>query len=147
MAGNPFVKSKVANMLHKRYYVGIVTFGGVEYVGRHEQLITPELFTRVQDILSGRRYAGEKHRTHQHYLKGSVFCGQCRSRLTLTFATGRHGGTYLYFFCLGRQRRNGCVKKYVPIDLVDKQVEDLYALAQLHNPTKHISSAAGSSKN
>jgi site-specific DNA recombinase len=124
-------KSRVSHMLNSRYYVGIVTFSGVEYPGRHEPLIMPELFLQVQDVLSGRRYAGEKRRTHHHYLKGTIFCKECRSRLTLTLARGRHGGLYLYFFCLGRQRGNGCLKKFAPVDVVDKKVEQLYAAVQL----------------
>jgi hypothetical protein len=42
-------------------------------------------------------------REHPHYLKGSIFCGQCGSRLIICHAKG-NGGTYAYFICIGRQR-------------------------------------------
>ena len=71
--------------------VGIVTYKGVEYQGRHEPLIDRQTFDRVQDLLDSRVKAGEKQRIHQHYLKGTIFCRCCQSRLSLTYANG-HGG-------------------------------------------------------
>jgi predicted SprT family Zn-dependent metalloprotease len=41
--------------------------------------------------------AGEKRRTHNHYLKGTIFCGHCGGRLVFNLASG-HGGKYAYFF-------------------------------------------------
>ncbi len=71
-------------------------------------LIDDETFERVQDVLAGRRIAGDRSWKHDHYLKGSLFCDRCESRLGLTYAKGR-GGTYLYFYCLGRaKKRTGC---------------------------------------
>ena len=67
----------------------------------------PELFLQVQDVLTGRRHAGDKHQRHHSYLKGTVYCEQGDSRFIMTLANG-HGGAYLYFFCSGRQRGNGC---------------------------------------
>ena len=55
--------------------------------------------------LASQKRCGERDRIHEHYLKGSLRCGQCYSRLLFTKVTG-HGGTYDYFFCLGRQRGN-----------------------------------------
>ena len=46
---------------------------------------------------------GEKHRQHQHYLKSSVFCGDCGNRLIITNAKNRHGVIYPYFICSGRR--------------------------------------------
>jgi site-specific DNA recombinase len=80
----PLVKSGVHRMLRNRYYIGKVTWQGVEYDGSHEHLVPTELFNRVQAMLSARNYAGEKQSVHSHYLKGSVFCGQCGYRLIVS---------------------------------------------------------------
>ena len=129
--GVPLARSRVAAMLNNRYYLGYVSFQGVEYPGRHEPLVDPALFNKVQDVLSGRRLARDKFQKHDHYLKGSVLCKRCRSRLSLTLARGQHGGLYLYFFCLGRHRRNGCLKKSASVDVVEAKVERLYEAIQL----------------
>lgn len=37
-----------------------------------------ETFDRVQKLLDTRGYAGERKRKHDHYLKGTLWCGRCR---------------------------------------------------------------------
>src|SRR5947209_18301693 len=88
-------QSNVFHMLTNRYYVGKVVFKGVEYDGRHQPLIPESLFERVQEVLS-MNANGEKQRTHRHYLKSTVWCGRCGSRLCVMQAKGQ----YLYFFCV-----------------------------------------------
>jgi DNA invertase Pin-like site-specific DNA recombinase len=123
----PIHYSRVAHMLNNRYYIGIVTFRGVEYDGRHESLIDPELFEQVQTVLRAHHGAAEKQRVHHHYLKGSVFCLACGTRLCITKAKGR----YFYFFCLNRHRREGCKQPYLNIDAVEAIVEEHYRIVSL----------------
>ncbi len=114
--------SNVAHMLTNRYYIGKVIFKGVEYDGRHQPLIPESLFERVQEVLA-MNHAGEKQRTHRHYLKSSVVCARCGSRLCITQAKGQ----YLYFFCLGRhQRRTGCDLPYLSALDLEVAVERYY---------------------
>jgi site-specific DNA recombinase len=131
----PLHYSRVANLLNNRYYIGKINFRGVEYEGRHEPLVTEDVFYQVQDILNGRRHATERQRTHENYLKGTVYCGRCfkqgiTSRLILTLANG-HGGAYYYFFCVGRSRGNGCRQRYMDVDAVEQAVERFYKTIQL----------------
>lgn len=122
----PIHRSIVSDILHNRYYLGYVTFRGVEYEGRHQPLISEQVFERVQALLKARHRAGEKQRVHHHYLKGSVFCGRCGSRLCITKAKG-NGGEYLYFFCLGRHKGSRCPQRYVSVEKVEQAVERHYA--------------------
>jgi site-specific DNA recombinase len=117
----PLSLSKFTKMLHNRYYLGIVTYRGVDYPGRHQPLVDPDLFDQVQRVLAAKNRGGERRRKHPHYLKGSVFCGRCGSRLSITLAKG-NGGTYSYFFCLGRQRRNGCDLPCLSVDEVEEAI-------------------------
>jgi site-specific DNA recombinase len=127
----PVQRSHVASMLSNRYYVGYITFNGIEYEGRHQTLITTDLFAQVQELMRSRRRAGEKNRVHQHYLKGSIFCAGCGSRLCLTKAKG-HGGTYFYFFCIGRhERRSDCMQRYVQADVIEEAVAAYWRTVRL----------------
>jgi DNA invertase Pin-like site-specific DNA recombinase len=108
--GGPVSDSKLGVMLRDRYYLGFVTYGGIEYPGRQPALVSQELFDRVQAILDANGVSGERRRTHDHYLKGTIWCNRCyqqgrRSRLIITKATGRRGVVYFYFKCRGRQER------------------------------------------
>ena len=126
----PLVRAQVANLLANRYYIGIVSFDGVDYDGRHRPLIDLDTFEEVQAILEARAVAKERPWHNQHYLKGSLWCGRCRSRLTFIRVKG-NGGTYEYFFCLGRQRRNGCTQPYVAVTRIEEAVLDHYARVSL----------------
>ncbi|MGW5053542.1 recombinase family protein [Actinokineospora sp. NPDC004072] len=113
----PIARSKVATMLRDRYYLGYVTFKGVEYQGRHEPLITPELFHRVQKVLDSHSGAGTRNRRHHHYLKGSLYCARCGNRLIISIAKG----IYEYWLCRGRQPRI-CDLPYLAVGHVEKAV-------------------------
>lgn len=116
--------SHIHNMLKNRYYVGVVTFEGVEYPGKHAALVSQELFQRVQDVRQNRHQSGEKPRVRTHYLKGSIHCGQCGEPLSIEVSRNRVGTYYHYFYCLGRQSlKNGCRFRAVPVDLVENLVE------------------------
>jgi hypothetical protein len=121
-------------MLRNPYYLGKVHFDDVWYPGKHEPLVDQRLFDRVGAMLTAKNYAGEKHRSHPHYLKGSVFCGSCGSRLCISFNRGR-GGLYSYFFCIGRQkRRTACIQRHLRVELVEDLVEQFYDRVSLKAP-------------
>jgi site-specific DNA recombinase len=123
--------SHIPDMLSNPYYKGVVSYMGVEYDGTHPKLVSPAVWQRVQEVLADHRN-GEKQRTHRHYLKSSLYCGQCGSRLIVTNAKSRLGRIYPYFICIGRhQKRNNCTFKAVPIETVEQLVADEYARIQL----------------
>lgn len=68
MPGQPISSSAVHRMLRHPYYKGQVVFNGVIYQGSHEPLVDEMLWQRVQDLLDGRRKAGDRSWRHQHYL-------------------------------------------------------------------------------
>lgn len=61
-------------VLSKPYYIGTVTYKGIENQGRRPTLIEPDLFLRVQAIRASRAAAREKTHKHPHYLKGIFVC-------------------------------------------------------------------------
>ena len=124
--------SQLQRLLHNPYYVGFVKHKGVEYVGHHPHLIDRATFDQVQVVTENRGRAGEKQRVHHHYLKGSLACGSCGSRMIVTHATNRWGTLYSYFVCIGRhQKRTNCTLQAQPIDRIEDQVIDLYRSIRL----------------
>lgn len=124
----PVQTSHVAHLLKNRYYLGKVTFKGVEYDGRHQPLVPEALFARVQEVFRLHDKSGERQRIFRHYLKSTVVCARCNSRLCVTNAKGQ----YLYFFCLGRhQRRTTCQLPYLTAEDVELAVERYYATVRI----------------
>jgi site-specific DNA recombinase len=65
------------------------------------------------------------------YLKGSVFCGQCGSRLGVTNARNRWGTIYPYFYCINRAKTHQCIQPSVLIADVEASVADYWVRVQL----------------
>src|SRR5262249_5110140 len=79
------------------------------------------------ELLEMKGRSGEKQREHHHYLKGSVYCGTCGSRLVVSHARGRRGKVYPYFICMGRQqKRTNCTQSAVQIATAEELVEEHY---------------------
>jgi site-specific DNA recombinase len=129
--GKPLGVSHLHVLLRNSYYVGVVRYRGVLYDGKHEPLVSREVWEEVQRLLTAKNFAGEKQRIHQHYLKGTIYCGQCGSRLILCHAKGR-GGTYPYFICVGRQtKRTDCKLRAIRVEVAEAAVAKHYATVQL----------------
>ena len=135
--GKPLEVSHLHRLLRHPYYVGLVRYRGVIYPGKHEPLVSRGTWDEVQKLLTAKHLTGEKEREHPHYLKGSIYCGQCGSRLIVCHAKGR-GGTYPYFICIGRQeKRTDCKQRAIRIEVVEERVAAHYASVQL--PPKEVS--------
>lgn len=122
----PISTAKVGELLQDRYYLGYVTYEDVEYKGRHEPLVTQELFDRVQRVLQNERQSGTRQRTHDHYLKGVLWCQRCKRRLILMPGKSRNGQVYFYFICRGRQD-HVCDLEYLHVSKVERAVENHHA--------------------
>jgi site-specific DNA recombinase len=116
----PISLAQLGECLRDRYYLGFVELDGIEYPGRHEALISPELFERVQKVLDSHSGAGVRKRTHNHYLKGVLWCARCEHRFIVQRAVG-NGGEYFYFYCRGRQE-GLCDAPYLNVQAVEQEV-------------------------
>jgi site-specific DNA recombinase len=127
-SGRPVGLESLRKMLQNRYYVGWLTYRGIEYKGRHETFIPEELFDRVQRVFAAHQGAGARERTHMHYLKGWLWCNRCGRRFIVQRAVGRRGGEYYYFFCIGRQDKI-CDQPYIPVEVIEKELVRYYKAA------------------
>lgn len=59
----------------------------------HEALVPNEVWDQVYTLLGTHRSAADATQVHECYLKGTVFCGQYRSRLLMCTAKSSQGTT------------------------------------------------------
>jgi len=122
----PINKKALNSLLNNPYYKGTVTYKGVEYEGSHPALVSADLWQKVQDVLAS-HVNGERTREHPHFLKGSLYCRSCGSRMIITYAKSRSGVRYPYFICAGRHsKRKNCGQKAVLIGVIEEQVQEIY---------------------
>lgn len=127
----PIGFAALSKLLVNPYFMGIVSFQGEAYQGKHEPLVDKETWLRVQDVLATRAHRGVRERKHPHYLRGTIFCGTCGDRLIYNQPTGR-GGTYRYYAC-GKKRAaaRNCASKAVRVEKIEDGIADLYRRIQL----------------
>lgn len=122
----PINKKSLNKVLINPYYKGTVTYNGVEYEGAHPALVSADTWQQVQDILLS-HVNGERTREHPHFLKGSLFCKNCGSRMIINYTKSSTGVRYPYFVCAGRHnKRVDCKQRAVLISEVERQVEKIY---------------------
>ena len=119
-------------MLSNPYYKGDVTFKGATYKGSHEAIVPKEVWYQVQAVLDAHKSAADATQVHDHYLKGSVYCGQCGERLIITHAKNRHGNIYPYFVCSGRHSgKTECTRHAMLIEDVERLIEKYYEMIEV----------------
>lgn len=138
----PVGKSSIHRMLTNPYYKGDVRYQGVTYKGAHQPLVPPEVWYQVQTVLQSHRTAADASQVHDHYLKGTVFCGQCGSRLLVCNTKNRHGSVYPYFVCAEKHAgRGSCTRQAMLIEEVERLVERHYETVQISTETRQAVSA------
>lgn len=130
----PLTASRIHAMLHNPYYMGIVTWNGQRYPGKHEPLIEPDTFDKVQALLAAARVGGERPQKHEHYLRGSIFCDKCQGRLIFGRHRSRSGKHYEYFCCNNRtvRRRGQCTSGHYSVPVTeDSIIEAVYPTVRI----------------
>ena len=129
--------AQLHRMLRHPYYKGVISFQGVEYAGAHEPLVDEETWRHVQAVLDSHRF-GERERVHNHFLKSTVVCGRCGSRLLVQNTRNSKGDLYPYFICAKRQRTHDCSFRAVLIDVVEERMVELYRTIQLSSQDRQL---------
>jgi site-specific DNA recombinase len=102
-------------VLRKRIYTGDFDYGGVMYQGRHEPLVTRDIWERVQEILDGRQEKKHRKVTHDFAYSGLIKCGHCGCSLVGEVKKGR----YVYYHCTGY--RGKCGERYTREEILEQQ--------------------------
>lgn len=139
----PISTSNLQQLLRNPYYKGVIVWDDEEIPGRHEPIVSPELFDQVQVVADHRSARGQHDRVHQHYLRGHLYCERCHvrglvSRLLYSKTRGR-SSYYDYYFCRGRQLGE-CDLPHLPVAEVEAAVLSIYSRLQL--PEDFASAAA-----
>ena len=89
-----FSKGSLEAMLNNPFYAGIIKIKkyGTVFQGRHEALISPSLFERVQEVRRGK--CGKKSTKHMHMFAGLFVCQHCKTSMI-----GEKQKGYVYYRC------------------------------------------------
>jgi len=122
--GNKLCKSRMASLLSHPFYYGKIRWNGKLYDGKHQPLISKELFDRVQKVLNGK--ATPKYRKHFWLFKGLIRCGACKRFITWE----KHKGI-IYGHC--SQYRKCSQKTWVKENEIEGQILEAFGTLEIKN--------------
>ncbi len=126
--GSKVHASSLHVMLRNPVYCGYVRYKGTLYPGKHEALISEELFERVQKTLSrnGDEHANQEQR-HRFALRDFLRCGSCGCKITAERQKG-----HVYYRCTKGKGKDRCnQKRYTREELLLEQVEEILARIEI----------------
>ncbi|HLM84296.1 MAG TPA: recombinase family protein [Candidatus Bathyarchaeia archaeon] len=128
-SGGKVGKSTIHRVLVNPFYYGVMLRDGKYYQGKHETIITKQLFDQAQDILLGKNHS--KKQKHFFPYRGFMTCASCGCALT---ADKKKGHTYYY--CTNGKGKCEQHKKYLRSEEIDKLIAN--ALGNLKFDSKLI---------
>ena len=110
-------------MLHNRRYIGEYKFKDIIIPDGIPQIISTELFDRVQKRLEKNRKAPARKKAKQSYLLTTkLYCGKCGAFMIGESGTSRWGNSHHYYKCAIAKREKTCDKKTVRKDWIEQLV-------------------------
>jgi DNA invertase Pin-like site-specific DNA recombinase len=130
-SGNPVPVSTVHMILRNRLYTGLFQWNGRLHQGKHEPLVSIELWERVQGVLTGRNAVPTHPIGNEFAFTGLMTCTDCGCAVVAEIKKGK----YVYYHCTGHadKGRGGyadCRRKYIREEVLDQTFADL--LDRLH---------------
>jgi site-specific DNA recombinase len=119
-AGVPLTKQSLDNMLGDSFYAGVIKdpWSGEEFTGGHVPLVSREVFTKVQQVVSRRANAGRHESVRPEFpLRMFARCLECNQYVTGAFSRGR-SRYYPYYHCFRRTCPHAIYRR---TDLVHKE--------------------------
>ncbi len=117
--GNKVSKTQIHAQFSNPFYKGRILWKGKEYSGKHEPLVTSELWDAVQSVLH--KKGTPKYSKHKHIFRGLFRCSECGGVIAW-----EKQKEYLYGHC--NRYRPCSQKKYYRSEMVQKQLVDAIKL-------------------
>jgi site-specific DNA recombinase len=118
-SGGPVPVSTVHATLRNRLYSGEFEWNGRVYQGKHQPLVTRDLWERVQGVLDGRHTKKHRRVKHDFAFSGLIACGHCGCSIVGEIKKQR----YVYYHCTGYKGR--CGEPYVREEVLEAQFTEL----------------------
>lgn len=113
--GGRVVKSKIHKLLCEVFYYGKFIWRDKEYQGKHEPIISRDLFDAVKAKMT--RGNAPYYRSHLKELRGKVLCGNCQKTVTWELQKG-----HWYGACKQCKAQLGAEKQYVRYEYVEERL-------------------------
>lgn len=122
-SGKQWGKNSFQNLVTNERYTGVYIYGDVRIEGGVPQIVSKELFFRVQEVIQVKGNARGRHRINGDYLlTGKLFCAKCNSAMVGVSGRGKGGALHHYYACQKRRLEKTCIKSHLRRDDIELAV-------------------------
>ena len=130
-SGNKVPVSTVHSILRNRIYTGQFDWNGQRYQGKHEPLVSVDLWERVQGVMDGRNAKKSKRSKHNFAFSGLIACSKCGCSVVGEIKKQK----YIYYHCTGYADKcqgnpASCRRKHVREELLEQQFTEMLGRLQ-----------------
>jgi len=113
--GNKVYKGQIQKILNNIFYYGVVAYTGKHYEGKHEALVSKDLFDKCQVVMN----AGSKPRKKKHLfpLTGLLTCIECGCAIT-----AQKQKTFHYYHCTNGKGNCSQKPNYIREESLEEQL-------------------------
>ncbi len=104
--GKKFIPEVIRYILKREIYTGICKINGKIYDKIYPEIISKELYEKVQKRMDLTRYGCRKDNHEIFKLKDKIFCGDCNRKMYPVTAKSGNGNTLRYYNCIGTKKDN-----------------------------------------
>lgn len=116
----------VSNILRRKSNIGLIEYNGKEYQGKHEPIVSKELFYKAQECMKHRRT--NSYLSSYNVLTGLCYCGRCGAKMRYQ-KWGKYHKLVCYSQYKGKEymiKDPNCDNDKVKAALVEEEVEDCF---------------------
>ncbi len=123
--GKPLSLSKCHELFRNPFYYGSFRWKKEVYLGKHEPMISKQLFDKAQEVLDGRSFTCKQ--THTFAFTGLMRCGECGAAITaeVRSKTQKNGNKHRYIYYRCSKRLGPCSQPHVREELLEEQIKDI----------------------
>ncbi len=113
--GKKLSVSVIQHILSNPVYYGAFKYKGELYQGKHEPLISKELFDKVQKVVTDKSKPKKRKPAKQRAFRGLFKCGECGCAITSETQKG-----HIYYRCT--KKKIPCSQRYTREEELDKKI-------------------------
>ncbi len=127
--GLPLKRDRISFILSNPFYVGLFSYSGELYEGKHQPVIAKKTFDQVQAVLKQRSRPHQKTKNEPQPYCGLLRCSTCNMMITGEYKVKhqKNGNEhqYVYYRCTKKSKTVKCNESHIRQESLDEQITRL----------------------